>query len=86
METTLIFLLFFSFSCLVVCFVKAWHYTILLALVELAWVTLIAVYASLSFFFFDVALFYWALLLFLFSAAEVVLGFISFLLFARQEI
>ena len=85
MESSLLFLVVFSLCCLVFCFVRAWHYTVLLALVELAWVALIAVYSSLCLVFLDLGVLYWALLLFIFSAVEVVLGFLSFLLFSKQS-
>ena len=85
METSFTFLLFFSVCCLIMCLVKAWHYAVLLALIELAWVVLIGLYGSMSFIFFDLTLLYWALMLFLFSAVEVVLGFLSFLLFNKSE-
>jgi hypothetical protein len=85
MESSLLFLTLFSLCCLLFCFVQAWHYAVLLAVVELAWVALIAVYSTLCLVFLDLGLLYWALLLFIFSAVEVVLGFLGFLLFNKQS-
>jgi hypothetical protein len=44
---------------------------------------LISVFSSMTFIFFDLTFLYWAFLLFLFSAVEVTLGFISFLFFSK---
>lgn len=85
METSFIFLVVLSLCCLLFCFIQAWHYAVLLALVELAWVVLIGVYSSLCVSFLDLSFLYWGLLLFLFSAVEVVLGFLSFLLYNKQN-
>ena len=85
METSFIFLVILSLGCLLFCFIRAWHYAVLLALVELAWVVLIGVYSSLCVSFLDLSFLYWGLLLFIFSAVEVVLGFLSFLLYNKQN-
>jgi hypothetical protein len=85
METSFTFLVVLSLSCLLLCLVKSWHYAVLLGLIELAWVVLIGVYGSLSLIYFDLTFLYWALLLFIFSAVEVVLGFISFLLYNKHS-
>lgn len=58
METSFIFLVILSLSCLLFCFIKAWHYAVLLALVELAWVVLIGVYSSLCVSFLDLSFLY----------------------------
>jgi hypothetical protein len=85
METSFVFLIFFSLGCLILCLVRSWHYVALLALIELTWVVLIATFSSLSLIFLDLTFLYWGLLLFIFSAVEVTLGFISFLLYARHN-
>lgn len=85
MQTTLLFLTLFSLLCLVFCFVRSWDYAVLLAVIELGWVALIVLYGVSGLYFLDVTFFFWASMLFIFSAVEVILGFLAFLLFSRHR-
>jgi len=56
-----------------------------LAVVELGWVTLIVLYGVSGLYFLDLTFFFWAAMLFIFSAVEVILGFLAFLLFNKHR-
>jgi hypothetical protein len=85
MQTTLLFLTLFSLFCLVLCFVRSWDFTVLLAIIELGWVGLITLYGVSGLYFLDLTFFFWASMLFIFSAVEVILGFLAFLLFNKHR-
>jgi len=58
MQSTLVFLALFSLLCVASCFVRSWDFTALLAVVELGWVALIALYGMTGLYFLDLTFFF----------------------------
>src|SRR5690606_24937172 len=71
----------FSLFCVALCLVRSWHFMVLLGLIEFAWVLLISLYGLCLIVTLDVSFLFWGTMLFVFSAVEVVLGLVGFLLY-----